>query len=193
MTMARSPDARLKILEAARQIVETRGAGSLTFDELVGVSGITRGGITYHFPTKSDLLRALIESDMAQWEQAEAAHMPDDCDEDTSRLLGFIGSYAGRDEKQQRLMCGMFSAVTLDPSLLDPFRAELRRRLGTIEWSERDLRLQLLRLAAEGLMWRELFQLYSMPKPVQERLINMMKGLARQWGAERPQELQKGA
>lgn len=191
--MARNPSARQKILDAARQIVETRGAGSLTFDELVGVSGLTRGGITYHFPTKSDLLRALIESDMTQWDQAEAARMPPDCDPDTARLLGFIGAYAGFGDSQRRFMCGMFSAATLDPSLLDPYRNEVRRRLGSGDWNERELRLQMLRLAAEGLMWRELFQLFSLPAPVQERLIEMMKGLAREWGAERPQETTKEA
>ncbi|MSQ91533.1 MAG: TetR/AcrR family transcriptional regulator, partial [Gammaproteobacteria bacterium] len=49
--MGRPPLAKEKILAAARQIVEQDGAGCLTFDELAKVSGITRGGITYHYPT----------------------------------------------------------------------------------------------------------------------------------------------
>jgi len=53
--MSRPPLARGRILAAARHIVEREGAGALTFDELVRESGITRGGITYHFPTKEDL------------------------------------------------------------------------------------------------------------------------------------------
>ena len=59
--MARPPIAHEKILAAARQIVERDGAGALTFDELVKESGITRGGITYHFPTKEDLVFGRME------------------------------------------------------------------------------------------------------------------------------------
>lgn len=181
--MGRAPLAREKILAAARQIVETDGAGALTFDELVRVSGVTRGGITYHFPTKEDLLRGLLEADFAQWDIAEAAHTPDDCDPETARLLGFIRTLIAQDESHRRFLCGMLSAATLDPALMDPCRQELRERLGRKQWTERDLRLHLVHLAAEGLMWQELFQMYSMPAPARARLVAVMEELARHWGA----------
>lgn len=180
--MGRPPLARDKILAAARQIVEDSGAGSLTFDELAKVSGVTRGGITYHFPTKEDLLRNLLESDFAQWEEAEAALTPSDCDPETARLLGFIRTYTAQDESHRRFLCGMLSAATLDPSLMDPCRQEMHERLGHKEWTDRDLRLHLVHLAAEGLMWQELFQMYSMPAPARARLVALMEQLARHWG-----------
>ncbi len=118
--MARPPIAREKILSAARHSVERDGAGALTVDELVRESGITRGGITYHFPTKEDLLRGLLEADFRQWDDAEAAHTPSDCDPETARLLGFIRTLTAQDESHRRFLCGMLSAATLDPSLMDP-------------------------------------------------------------------------
>ncbi len=180
--MTRPPAARQKILAAAREIVENRGAGALTFDELVNVSGITRGGITYHFPTKEELLRGLLEADFEQWDAAEAAHTPVDVDPETGRLLGFIRTLNAQDESHRRFLCGMLSAATLDPSLMDPCRQELRERLGRKKWTERDLRLQLVHLAAEGLMWQELFQMYQMPAPARARLVALMEQLAREWG-----------
>ncbi|MGQ0384295.1 MAG: TetR/AcrR family transcriptional regulator [Gammaproteobacteria bacterium] len=180
--MSRPPAARQKILSAAREIVENRGTGALTFDELVNVSGITRGGITYHFPTKEDLLRGLLEADFVQWDAAEAAHTPCDCDPETGRLLGFIRTLNAQDESHRRFLCGMLSAASLDPSLMDPCRQELRERLGRKKWTERDLRLQLVHLAAEGLMWQELFQMYQMPAPARAKLVALMEELARQWG-----------
>ena len=45
-----------------------------------------------------------------------------------------------------------------------------------------DLRLHLVHLAAEGLMWQELFQMYSMPGPARARLVSLMEELAREWG-----------
>lgn len=182
--MGRPPIARAKILAAARRIVENRGAGCLTFDELVRTSGITRGGITYHFPTKEDLLRGLLESDFAQWEEAEAALTPGDCDPETARLLGFIRTYTAQDDAHRRFLCGMLSAATLDPALMDPCRLQLQERLGRKEWTERDLRLHLLHLAAEGLMWQELFQMFALPAAARARLVTLLEHLARDWGHE---------
>lgn len=183
--MGRAPLAKDKILCAARRIVETDGAGALTFDELVKVSGVTRGGITYHFPTKEDLLRGLLEADFEQWDIAEAAHTPTDCDPETARLLGFIRTLTAQQESHRRFLCGMLSAATLDPALMDPCRQELRDRLGRKQWTDRDLRLHLVHLAAEGLMWQELFQMYSMPAPARARLVALMEELARLWGTGR--------
>jgi AcrR family transcriptional regulator len=180
--MSAQPSTRDRILAAARQIVEREGAGALTYEGLVQESGITRGGITYHFPTKEALLRGLLDDDFRQWDDAEAAHTPTDCDPDTAKLLGFIRTLTAQDESHRRFLCGMLSAATLDPSLMDPCRHELRDRLGRRQWSERDLRLHLVHLAAEGLMWQELFQMYSMPGPARARLVALMEELARRWG-----------
>ena len=192
--MTRPPHAREKILAAARRIVERDGAGQLTYDELVRQSGLTRGGITYHFPTKEDLLRGLLEADFRKWDQSEAALTPTDCDPETARLLGFIRTLTTQDDSHRRFLCGMLSAATLDPSLMDPCRQDLRERLGRKQWTDRDLRLHLVHLAAEGLMWQELFQMYSMPGPARARLVALMEELARQWGAgQAPKKIAKEA
>ena len=73
--MSRPPHARAAILAAAEEIVKDIGAANLTYDELVRRSGITRGGITYHFPTKDGLLRALVEHDL---DEAAARRLPTD-------------------------------------------------------------------------------------------------------------------
>ena len=80
----------------------------------------------------------------------------------------------------------MLSAATLDPSLMDPCRQDLRERLGRKQWTDRDLRQHLVHLAAEGLMWQELFQMYSMPGAARARLVALMESLARQWGVGQP-------
>jgi AcrR family transcriptional regulator len=192
--MVRPPLTRDKILAAARRIVERDGAGALTFEELVRESGFTRGGITYHFPTKEDLLRELLEADFLKWDESEAALTPGDCDPETARLLGFIRTLTAQDESHRRFLCGMLSAATLDPQLMDPCRKELRERLGRKQWTDRDLRLHLLHLAAEGLMWQEMFQMYSMPGPARTRLVALMEALARQWGTgQSPNKIAKEA
>jgi len=185
--MPRQPLARIQILKAAREIVESSGAGALTFDELTRVSGVTRGGITYHFPTKDALLRALLEHDMQEWERCEAELKP--CDAACARyaeLVAHIRSHTSEDEGRRRFVAGMLSAAVHQPELLEPCRAEIRERLATETWDERGLRLHLLRLAASGLFWEELFEMNPMPKQARADLVALLERLAHEWTQELP-------
>ena len=91
--MGRPPLAREKILAAARQIVERDGAGALTFDELVRESGITRGGITYHFPTKEDLLRATLELRLELLQPEVLDPIWTRIDDPIERVFGLLDGY----------------------------------------------------------------------------------------------------
>lgn len=180
--MSRQPKARAKVLEAARRIVETRGAGHLTFEELVEESGITRGGITYHFPTKQALLKGLIEADIADWEQT-AEKLESSCGgcSRTAELMGQIRcNLATQDAGHQRFVSGLMSAAMVDPSLLDPIREHQRRKFSTWRWDEDDLMRYVMLLAAEGLFWQEFFDLNPTPPGVREKLVALIERIAQQ-------------
>lgn len=179
--MGRSPKARQTILDAARRIVRERGAGNLTYEELVHQSGVTRGGITYHFATKDALLRALIEADIQQWCELEQQLRPDIANEETAELVAYIRRHTEHNEDKRQYVAGMLSAVTLDHSLLDSVREFEEARRVDIEWSDRQLREQLLRLASEGLFWSEVFGCSKLPADVRERLVALMEQLAGEW------------
>jgi AcrR family transcriptional regulator len=182
--MPRLPRAKAKILAAAREIVEREGAGALTFEELARVSGVTRGGITYHFPTKDALLQGLLENDMQQWKDSEAACTPSDlpCPRQCE-LIGFIRSHTSEDESRRRFVAGMLSAAVHQPDLLDGCREEIRQRYLQADWNDTELRAQVLRLAAVGLFWDEIFQFQSMPTEVRRRFTDLLEQLAREWVA----------
>ncbi len=185
--MPRLPRAKAKVLAAAREIVERDGAGALTFDELARVSGVTRGGITYHFPTKDALLQGLLEHDMQQWKDSEAACTPTDlaCPQQCE-LIGFIRSHTSEDDSRRRFVAGMLSAAVHQPDLLDGCREEIRQRYEQAEWDDRMLRAHVLRLAAVGLFWDEIFQFQSMPPAVRRRFAELLEQLAHDWLATPP-------
>lgn len=185
--MSRLPRAKSKILKAAREIVENSGAGALTFDELARVSGVTRGGITYHFPTKDALLQGLLEHDMAQWKASEASLAPTDmaCPRQCE-LLGFIRSHTSEDDSRRRFVAGMLSAAVHQPELLNGCREEILQRYADASWDEPELRAHVLRLAAVGLFWDEIFQFQSMPPPVRRRFTALLEQLAREWVGDEP-------
>ncbi|AVP98243.1 hypothetical protein C7S18_14035 [Ahniella affigens] len=177
--MNRPAKAKDKILAAARKIVETKGAGHLTFDELSTESGVTRGGITYHFPTKELLLRGLIEADLQDWED-DAEMLAGHCScPRQAEMLGQIRCQMGQqDEDHKRFVTGMMSAAMVDPGLLEPVRAYHHRKFASWEWHDQDLFAYLLLLAAEGTFWQDFFNTNAMPGPARERLFAWVEHLA---------------
>lgn len=55
------PSKRNFILMAAEQLVKTQGAAQLTFDRLSEETGISKGGLLYHFASKDELVLAMME------------------------------------------------------------------------------------------------------------------------------------
>jgi AcrR family transcriptional regulator len=179
--MPRPPKARIRILEAAERIVKDRGAANLTYDELVQVSGVSRGGITYHFATKDELLRALIERDLAQGKAEEARARALTPDEPGAELIALIRTWSTPDSDRRRFVAGMLSAVAHDPGLLDPIRRHHRDECERRSWCEGEIQRSILRLAAEGLFWSEFFGCSELPAEHRGKVIARMEALARAW------------
>lgn len=60
--MGRRPTiTRERLLDIAEGIVRGEGAAGLTVEALARAAGISKGGVQYSFPSKDDLVRALIE------------------------------------------------------------------------------------------------------------------------------------
>lgn len=55
------PSKRDFILMSAEQLVKSQGAAYLTFDRLSEETGISKGGLLYHFASKDDLVLAMME------------------------------------------------------------------------------------------------------------------------------------
>lgn len=66
--MIRKPrsDARTRILDAALAVADRVGAANLTLDAVAADAGVSKGGLLYHFASKDQLLRAVVEHHMAE-------------------------------------------------------------------------------------------------------------------------------
>jgi AcrR family transcriptional regulator len=65
--MTRHKDnAHERLLGAMLEIVRDEGAAALTYDSVVARSGLTRGGVMYHFPSKQAMLQGLVDYYMQQ-------------------------------------------------------------------------------------------------------------------------------
>src|SRR5688500_12865439 len=61
---------RETILAAASEVVLTEGVASLTLDEVARVAGISKGGLLYHFRSKSALIAGMLTNLVDQFERA---------------------------------------------------------------------------------------------------------------------------
>lgn len=55
------PTTRDKIIDAAMAVVREQGVAKLTLDEAAKGAGLSKGGVLYHFNTKDDLIRGMVE------------------------------------------------------------------------------------------------------------------------------------
>lgn len=177
--MARSSKARQQVLDAAARIVRERGAAALTFEELAAESGVTRGGITYHFPTKDELLRALVERDRERWSETLAQHCAAAGDEPAARLVAYVRTATTHDPEHRRFVSGMLSAVAHQPEMLDGCRSLYRAQLPPADAGDSALDVLLVLLAADGLFWMEQLGFLDLPASLRERLIARLEALAR--------------
>jgi AcrR family transcriptional regulator len=59
---------RTRLLDAAQETFAERGYAASALDEIVSRAGVTKGALYYHFPSKEDLFRAVLdrmEADLA--------------------------------------------------------------------------------------------------------------------------------
>lgn len=59
---------KTKILDAAVLVINRDGVRAVTFESVSSESGLTRGGLLYHFPSREALLRGIDEHLVQAWE-----------------------------------------------------------------------------------------------------------------------------
>lgn len=75
--MAR-PSQRTHFLDVAARLVRDDGAGELTYDRLAQLTGASKGGLLYHFPSKRELVAALLEHTFDRFEAVVEVRAADD-------------------------------------------------------------------------------------------------------------------
>ena len=173
--MSRPAHARKAILQAAEAIVKRIGAANLTYDALVRESGITRGGITYHFPTKEALLRALVEHDTARWRETVEAERAQDGP--LATLRAYIAGNARHDADSARLCAGLLGAAASAPDLNDPWRAYFSGLRADLEQAPDPQLALILALAMDGLFWLETMGLTRFQDGERAALLARMRAL----------------
>jgi TetR/AcrR family transcriptional repressor of nem operon len=88
-------DARIRLLDAAMQVIRARGYSATTVDDICGVAGFTKGAFFHHFKSKEDLAVAAAAHFSERAERLFGAAPYRELDDPLDRLLGYVDFRGG--------------------------------------------------------------------------------------------------
>lgn len=160
--MSPRPSKRKSLLRAATTVVAERGYSGLTLDAVGVATGVSKGGVLYHFPTKEALVAALVEELVTGFDLDQTAAHDADPAAPGAWTRAYLAASAApaQDESEQLAGVALLAAVGYDPSLLGPIQDRYR------SWVQRldddglaGVDAHVVRLAADGLWAADLFGL----------------------------------
>jgi AcrR family transcriptional regulator len=173
------PSSRNHILDIAAQIASDEGASQLTIDAVAKRSGISKGGVMYHFGSKDALLSALVDrvTQMAliRMRESEAQFGNRVC----PMLDSLIQEGLRSDPAELTLFSGLLGAVANKPTLAEPaanaYNAMYRRLESMGDMTPNALAVAL---ALDGFLFLRLLKLVNFDAANIERLRTVLERLA---------------
>ncbi len=157
--MSPPPSCREAIIDAAEAVVLEKGARHMTLDAVAAKAGVSKGGLLYHFSTKEDLLRAMLERLIIVLEKRRKEKGKGLKEGPKRDVRTFILSRVERDPKMEQIGSAVLAAAAHDPRLLQPARKEVRRALTEMQSGLGFRRGALIFFAVQGLNLTELLSL----------------------------------
>ncbi len=176
-TTPAEPPTALRILDIASRLVQTRGFNGFSYAHIAAELGVTKASLHYHYPSKADLGKRLIE----RYEQDFAAaleRIEAETDDAFLRLQRYARIYAGVLGNEKMCLCGMLAAE--HGTLPAPMRRTLQHYF--------DLNEAWLAKVLDGGRRRGQLRFDGPPREVAELLVGALEGammMARSYGDPR--------
>jgi len=178
-------DARTRILDAAEAIVREKGVAGLTLDAAARETGVSKGGLLYHFASKESLLTGLLArlaEFVAEDFTANVAAQPEGPGRVARAMLNWAFGLTpeASNERCDRAAAVFLAAFHHDPALLEPMRVFVARMREAVAADGLPPGHGAAIMAAgDGLFMARIFGLYS---PTEAELRDMHTALIRLLG-----------
>ncbi|CAB3704493.1 TetR/AcrR family transcriptional regulator [Paraburkholderia rhynchosiae] len=172
----RSERSRRAALQAALTIIARDGPGQLTFEAISRESGISKGGLTHQFRTKTDVLKALLEHDIERFENFSQQYLTKvGGSTPEANLAAEIATMREATENPQAGGFAVLAALVEDPALLSSTFELSAQKVKRIKAEAADPDLALLRWsAARGLVFTTLLGLCPLSEKERARLFDRL-------------------
>lgn len=162
--MGTAEDTRARILQGAGEVVLRDGVARLTLERAAAEAGVSKGGVLYHFGSRTALVTAMLERLSAAFEadlERLGAYLGGPGDFTRAYLEATFAPAAGdEDSRERRLGAAVIAGVVADPELLGPLRDRFAAWQRAIEDDGLPVELATaVRFAADGVWFADLFAL----------------------------------
>lgn len=163
---------RMSILLAASIVVKNKGVEKLTLEAVAKEAGVSKGGLLHHYPNKEALIKGMVEEltddfftnvlekvtnttkDVGKWSRAFIEAVDDDI----------------KDGKE--ISTALTAALFTNPDILSKFQNQYTVWQKNIENDGIDpIRSTIVRLAADGLWYSEMFGLGVLDEELRTKVI----------------------
>jgi len=169
------PSARARLLEAALALILEGGAEALTYESLAQRTGLSKGGVLYHFASREAMNKAVREHVRQRYRDARRAETEALPDSPSRALKGWaiasLHNRSGLDAVSARIMSsGLWNSAE--------GRAHHRERFAAISKGVGFDRAAVVYLAAEGLWFLELAGFLPFSRKERRRVVEKLMALA---------------
>lgn len=164
---------RTVILDAAFEVIQHEGVRAMTYEAIACKTGLTKGGLLYHFPTRENLLQALHERLAELWNSRLTGYLDVDFDETSleQRLSAYVQSTSYAATRAELLLL----LETVEDQDVSPMLNEILKSwtpgLPTMD-DPAEMDAFVARLAADGLWLYESLTSHQLSVEQRERVID---------------------
>lgn len=125
-------DMRDQIIASAQKLVQQRGFNGFSYADVAGEVGIRKASLHHHFPTKTDLGLAVIETYLAALEKGLAVIDAKALRAD-NKLRAYVALYRAALSENRLCLCGVLASevLTLDQAMVPQINRFFNRN---IDW-----------------------------------------------------------
>ncbi|MBC7576530.1 MAG: TetR/AcrR family transcriptional regulator [Tardiphaga sp.] len=173
---SRSERSRNAALEAALATIARDGPGRLTLDAIARESGLSKGGLMHQFRTKDAVLKALLDRQVAYFQNFSRSYMEEHGAESSQpELASQIATSRETLSRPHSAAFAILAALGQDPELLIGTREIDAGKVKAIKAEAADPQLALLRWsAARGLALTAMFGLCPLSDKEREQLFHRL-------------------
>lgn len=155
---------RRSLLEHTLKLAAQQSLASVTLDAVARAAEVTKGGLLHHFPSKHALIEAAFDELVQRLDQHIDALMAADPEPVGRFTRAYVESlFVEPDDAAGDPWVALSPSMLGDPTLQRRWAAWLRGRLERQGDDERDVRLEVVRLAADGVWMTLMMSAASFP------------------------------
>ncbi|MBN3132523.1 TetR family transcriptional regulator [Pectobacterium brasiliense] len=167
-----------RILDAAEQVLLRDGVHRFTLDAVAAEADISKGGLVYSFPSKDQLIMAMLSRELARFEQEAQQQTARYANQPHADVLGHITAIGQEEDETTSRAVGLLTALVHSPAMLEPVREFYRTRLDRLRDATPTMRrIRLAFLATEGVFLLQGLGFVALDREERQTMIDDAKSL----------------